>query len=197
MYDRVDNYWDKVFGIQTATGDKKFNLLPRVVKSVLCIHHGNADVDRTLSDNKNIVTDERTRLSEFIIHGLRLAKDFFHAHDGDVSKVMITKEMVEAGRNAHRTYKRRPDEEKEEAEQRKTLKLADIAEARVREEEKKEVNKEKRQIEEKEKSPKNFRDCTEGRNESCRTIDCRRQQKVGQSYCKEGLHRSSCCISFD
>ena len=55
-------------------------------------------------------------MSELTFNGLRLAKDFVHAHDGDVSKVMITKEMVQAGRNAHRTYKQRLDEEKEEAE---------------------------------------------------------------------------------
>ena len=105
VYDRVDNSWPKVFGIETATGDKKFSLLTRVVKSALCILHGNADVERSLSDNKNSVTDERTRLLELTINDLRLAKDFVYAHDGDVSKVMITKEMVQAGRNADRTYK--------------------------------------------------------------------------------------------
>ena len=119
-------------------------------------------------------------------NGLRLAKDFVHAHDGDVSKVMITKEMLQAGRNAHRKYKGRLDE-KEETEQRKMLKLADIAEARAREEEKKEVNKGKRQIERKGEISKNFRDCTDGRNESCKTIDCRRQQKVGQRRTSQKL----------
>ena len=89
MYDRVDNYWAKVFGIQTATGDKKFNLLARAVKSALCIHHGNADVERSLSDSKNTVTDEGTRLSESTFNSLRLAKDFIHAHNGGVSKVMV------------------------------------------------------------------------------------------------------------
>ena len=117
VYDRLDNYWAKLFGIKTTTGDKKFNLLARVVKSALCIHHGNADVERSLSDNKNTVTDERTRLSELTVNGLRLAKDFVHAHDGDVSKAMITKGMVQTGRNAHRTYKGRLDEEKEETEE--------------------------------------------------------------------------------
>ena len=71
VYDRVGNYWAKVFGIKTATDDKKFNLLASVVRSALCIHHGNADVERSLSDNKNTVTDERTRLSESTNNGLR------------------------------------------------------------------------------------------------------------------------------
>ena len=76
VYDRVYNYWAKVFGIQTATGDKKFSLLARVVKSAVCIYCENAHVERSLSDNKNTVTDERTRLSELTINGLRLAKEF-------------------------------------------------------------------------------------------------------------------------
>ena len=91
-------------------------------------------------------------MSESTINGLRLAKDFVHAHHGNVSKVMVTKEMVHAGRNAHRIYKQRLDEEKEEAEQRKMLKLADIAEGRAREDEKKELNKEKDKLKEKDKS---------------------------------------------
>ena len=105
VYNRLDNCWTKVFGINIATSDKKFNLIARVVKNALCIHHGNADVERSLSDNKNTVTDERTRLSELTINGLRLAKDFVQADDGGVSGVMITKEMKQAGRNAHMTYK--------------------------------------------------------------------------------------------
>ena len=61
-------------------------------------------MEGSLSD-KNTVTDERTRLSEAVINGLRLAKDFVYAHDDNISKVTITKEMVEAGKKAHRTYK--------------------------------------------------------------------------------------------
>ena len=34
---------------------------------------------------RTTVRDERTRLSELTINGLRLAKDFVHANDGDVS----------------------------------------------------------------------------------------------------------------
>ena len=97
------------------------------------------------------VTDERTRFSESTINGLRLAKYFVHTHDGDVSKVMITKEMVQTGRNSHRTYKQRLDQEKEEAEQRKQLQLADIAEARARRRNERGKQR-KRKLKEKEKS---------------------------------------------
>ena len=99
VYDRIDSYLAKVFGIESATGDKKYKLLARVVKSAPCIHDGNADVEWSLQDNKNTVTDERTRLSKEVINCLRLAKDFIHAHDDNISKVTITKQMVEAGKS--------------------------------------------------------------------------------------------------
>ena len=94
-----------MFGIESATGDKRYKLLARIVKRALCIHHGNADVGWSLLDNKNTVTDVRTRLSKAIINGLRLAKDFVPVHDENVSNV--TKEMVEAGKKAHGIRKRK------------------------------------------------------------------------------------------
>ena len=45
VYDKIDSNWTEVFGIESATGDKKYKLLVRIVKSALCIHHGNADVE--------------------------------------------------------------------------------------------------------------------------------------------------------
>ena len=53
-YKRVDDYWNKVLTIKFSG----------VVKSALCIHHSNSDVKRSLSDNKNTVTQEGTSLSE-------------------------------------------------------------------------------------------------------------------------------------
>ena len=47
-----------MFGIESATGCKKYKLLARFLKSALCIQHGNADVEWSLLDNKNTVTDE-------------------------------------------------------------------------------------------------------------------------------------------
>ena len=38
----------------------KINIKGKVVKSCLSIHHGNANVERSLSDNKNALTPERT-----------------------------------------------------------------------------------------------------------------------------------------
>ena len=49
---RVDHFWRKIFKIKLPSGLNKYTVLPKVLKTLLSIHHGNADVERSLSDNK-------------------------------------------------------------------------------------------------------------------------------------------------
>ena len=53
---RIDTYWTKVFEICTETGDLKYSLLSKVVKSFLAIPNGNANMELRLPDNKNTLT---------------------------------------------------------------------------------------------------------------------------------------------
>ena len=53
---RVDLYYSKIFEIEFDCGEKKYDLLSKLM-SCLSIQNGNADVERCLSDNKN--TDSR------------------------------------------------------------------------------------------------------------------------------------------
>ena len=55
---RIDTYWAKVFEIRTETGDLKYPLLSKIVKSFLGMPNGNANVEPSLSDNKNTLTSE-------------------------------------------------------------------------------------------------------------------------------------------
>ena len=45
-------------------GERKYILLSKVVKSFLLIPNGNASAERSLSDNKNTLTRERTNLKK-------------------------------------------------------------------------------------------------------------------------------------
>jgi len=56
QYVRVDHYWKNVTYQKTSSGRIKYPTLSKVVKSTLTLAHGNADVERSLSDNKNAVT---------------------------------------------------------------------------------------------------------------------------------------------
>ena len=87
---RVDFYWSKIFEILSSGGEKKYNMLSKVVKSFLSIPNGNASVERSLSDNKNTLTHERTKLKEETLVALRRSKEFARrrggAHNVDTSR---------------------------------------------------------------------------------------------------------------
>ena len=70
---RVDHFWRKVFGGLDSSGDK-FVVLPKMVKCALALCHSNANVERSLSVNKKMLTKMNTKMSEEIINGLRSTK---------------------------------------------------------------------------------------------------------------------------
>ena len=60
-----------MFEVQSERGTKKYNLLSKVVKSFLALRNGNANVERSLSDNKNTLSSEWTKVSVETLGGLR------------------------------------------------------------------------------------------------------------------------------
>ncbi|CAF4273778.1 unnamed protein product [Rotaria sp. Silwood2] len=74
-YHSIDYYWNNVFSILTKNGISKYPTLTKLIKNVLIITHGNADVERGFSINSNILTENRSSLSESSINGLRLVYD--------------------------------------------------------------------------------------------------------------------------
>ena len=53
----------------------------KIVKGVLALPHGNADVERGLSDNKKMLGKDRVKLSSKSIIGNRLSKEAVKIHD--------------------------------------------------------------------------------------------------------------------
>jgi hypothetical protein len=54
MLKRADLYWNNILERKTAAGMLKYPGLRKVVMSCLCLFHGNADVERSLSINKKM-----------------------------------------------------------------------------------------------------------------------------------------------
>ena len=72
----------------------KYTKLQLVVKAVLSSALGNALVERSLSDNKNTVTCERSKLIGGTIVWLRLMKEYARKH-GVAHSVPISEEMID------------------------------------------------------------------------------------------------------
>ena len=77
---RVDHCWARVFQEKTSQGQFRYSILSKLVKSVLFLAHGNADVEHSLSANKRTVTADRASLSDVTINGLRTDKDQVKLH---------------------------------------------------------------------------------------------------------------------
>ena len=134
---RVDHFWREVFKVKQANGQLKYPTLPKLLKTVMCIHHGNADVDRSLSDNKKIVTNHRVSLGKETLKGLRRTKELSRGVGG-AHNVDINKPIIDAAKSACRVYKERLEEQRKEREA-KLLKI---------EEEKKKTEAQERRKEE-------------------------------------------------
>ena len=71
----IDYYLNKVLSIVQINGYPKYPTLSKLVKNILIISHGNADIEREFSTNANILTEDRTLLSQKSINGLRTTHD--------------------------------------------------------------------------------------------------------------------------
>jgi len=71
----IDKYWAKVFKKTTDLGQPMCPTLSKLVKCVIIIAHGNADVERGFSANASIVTPNRSALNASSVSGLWTIQD--------------------------------------------------------------------------------------------------------------------------
>ncbi len=72
---RIDHFWRDIFNLQGNSEGSKYPRLTVFVKCLLVVTHGNADVERGFSQSSHSVTDDRVRLTETSVNGLRSAAD--------------------------------------------------------------------------------------------------------------------------
>ncbi|CAF1138765.1 unnamed protein product [Rotaria magnacalcarata] len=104
-YYSVDHYWKHVLSIKNSSGNVKFVVLGKLVKSLLSLSHGNSDIESDLSENEMFVTDDRSSLNIATINGLRATKEgvrFYGA--GKVHEVPVSKALVDSIDLAYTRY---------------------------------------------------------------------------------------------
>ena len=75
------------------------------MKAGLCLAQGNAGVERSLSENKKVVTNERTLLSDASINVLRSTKDAIKVTaSGQAYMMPITPAFMQARRSVNSVY---------------------------------------------------------------------------------------------
>ena len=112
---RVDHFWNKIFNKTDESGDK-FIILPKMVKCALALCHSNADVERSLSVNKRMLTKQNVAMKDETVKGLRAIKDEIK-HAGGITNVTVSLDMVKAAENSRRIYYNYLSEEKKKKEE--------------------------------------------------------------------------------
>ncbi len=113
-YKRIDEYWNKVLQITDLHGQPKYESLSVMIKAALCLSHGQADVERGFSLNKQIIEDRAT-LSEKVLCNIRTLKEVVNKYDS-VTKIPITRQLLAAHKNAFKMYKEALETNRQEKE---------------------------------------------------------------------------------
>jgi hypothetical protein len=79
----VDIFWTKVIS------KFEFTSLAKALTAILCMAHGNSDVERGFSKNAMLVTEYRTGVSEKTINGVRACADFIRREGNVVHQVQF------------------------------------------------------------------------------------------------------------
>nr|ACD54741.1 unknown [Adineta vaga] len=102
-YHEIDYYWNKILSIVQSNVYPKYPTLSKLIKNILIISHGNSDVERGFSINNNLVTEQRTLLSEKSISGFRGIVDAVDFFGGGL--MGTTNEMISAFLKSASFYK--------------------------------------------------------------------------------------------
>ena len=126
-------------------GEKKFPSIMKVVETALILGHGNAEVEGGFSESGKSDTDDRVRLSEASVNGIRATTDGLKAFKGPGS-VPITKQLLQLGRSAHAHYVLRLDKDKKEKEEAQKQLALQKEQAAQMEAQKQQLAKEKKDV---------------------------------------------------
>ena len=92
--------------------------IQNLIKTCLFIYHGNTNVERSLSDNKNVLTKEGTSLSEETLIGLPRCKQY-SKNAGGAYQALVSKKIINKVKNAHLNHIIPNMQKKEEEESQK------------------------------------------------------------------------------
>ena len=78
---QIDFFWSKVFTVMSSNRERKYKLLSKVVNSFISFPNGNANVERSLSDNKSTLRTNKLIWKKGLM-ALRRAKEYAWDHGG-------------------------------------------------------------------------------------------------------------------
>lgn len=109
---RIDDFWSKVFHLKDNTGCQKYPKITLFMKIALTFSHGNADVERSFSENNLILTSQRTKMSDATLNGYKATSSYMKTYESKPGKLPITTRILKAVSGARSRYMTRIAEER-------------------------------------------------------------------------------------
>lgn len=143
---RIDQYWSQFFNLKTSRDEIKYPTITSVVKSALCLSHGNAELERGFSDSARYLTDEKASMNERTLNAAMTVKSSMKTYFNKPQLVPPSKELLNLSRNAYASYKAYLEDERKRKKEDLEKKEEDRINKAKEEELKKIIIKEKKTI---------------------------------------------------
>lgn len=150
----VDHYWSLFLNKQHVAGGLKYPNLSKVIKCSLSLSHGNAHIERGFSVSGNILTEERTKMSERTLNAYITVKDALKLYNNKPELVPMTRKLITLAQSAHKSYVSFLEERKRQEANKKREEEQRNEEEKMKAEVLKEIEDRKKSIEIKEKELK-------------------------------------------
>lgn len=122
----IDEYWAPYFELKDHAGELRFPNVATVVKAVLSLSHGNAEVERGFSDSGRYLTEDKSKMCERSLNAAMTVKSALKNYNNRPELVPSCKELTNLARNACASYKSYLEDEKKKKEEEEKKKKDDI-----------------------------------------------------------------------
>ena len=92
------------------TGERKYPAFMKLARIAVTLNHGNADVERGISENKLLLTSQRMRLEMPAINGLRTVSSYVSKYRSESHRLPFSKDVANSIRSFHASYEEREKE---------------------------------------------------------------------------------------
>lgn len=102
---RLDDFWNKIFDVKELNELPKFPAVTKIVKCFLALTHGSADVERGFSTSGDVLTDDKTLMTERTLNAKLNTKCGLKMFYGNSPiSVPIDKDFIKSARYAYQNY---------------------------------------------------------------------------------------------
>ena len=96
---RIDHFWSHYLGLVNEHGDSKYPELNKLIKAMLTLSPGSADVERGFSRSGRILGEDQALTSERVLDARLMVYDTLRLYGGKPERFVTTRELLNLARS--------------------------------------------------------------------------------------------------